>query len=522
MTLMVTRREGAGGLAAALALLPFPAHARAVFDVRDLGARGDGAQLDTDAINAAIGAAARAGGGTVRLPKGRYLSFSIRLQSRVTLLLEDGAVIEAADPAVHGGRYNDPEEGSDGLYQDFGHSHWHNSLIRGDGLEDVAIIGPGLIHGKGLTRNGPGARWQKQAGERPLSMRDMPQAEIDRLETDLTAMRGRGNKAIALKNCRRVRLQDFSLLKGGHFAILATGVTGLDISGLKIDTERDGIDLDCVRDVRVTGCRVNTPNDDAIVVKSSFALGRAVASEHVTIRDCTVSGYDLGTMLDGRRGRSQELAPDRDRVTGRIKLGTESHGGYRHVLIENCRCERSRGLAFELVDGGAMEDVTVRGVRLDEVTSAPLFLRLGDRRRGPEGTGIGAIRGVSISDIEASGIDHRYPAIVAGLPGHRVADIRLSRIHLRFLGGGTAQDAARVPEELADAYPEPSMFGALPAWGLWMRHARGIAIDRLTMETAGDARPAIVTDNVADIAVTATPLWARAVHRPAPTASKRP
>lgn len=499
-------------MAAALALLPFPAHARTLINVRDLGARGDGIQLDTDAINAAIKSAAGKGGGSVVFPKGRYLSFSIRLQSHVTLVLEEGAIIEAADPALHAGRYDDPEEVSDGLYQDFGHSHWHNSLIWGEGLEDIAIIGPGLIHGKGLTRNGPGARWTKQAGERPLSMRDMPKSDLVKLETARANMRGHGNKAIALKNCNRVKLRDFSVLAGGHFAILATGGTGMEIEGLSVDTNRDGIDLDCVSDVRVTKCRVNTPNDDAIVLKSSFALGRAVVTENVIVRDCVVSGYDLGTMLDGTRGRTQELSPDRDRVTGRIKLGTESNGGYRHVLIENCRFERSRGLAFEVVDGGMLEDVTARNVTLNEVTTAPIFLRLGDRRRGPEGTGIGTLRGVAIEDVTATGIDHRYPAIIAGLPDHPVTDVRLSGVHLQFLGGGTAADAARKPEELADAYPEPSMFDVLPAWGLWMRHAQRITIDRLTMETAGDARPPIVTSDVADIKATATPLWPQAVR----------
>ncbi|MGK6320020.1 rhamnogalacturonidase [Sphingomonas sp. DT-204] len=515
LTPVLSRREVSGTLAAGLAALPFAARAAQRFDVRDFGARGDGATLDTDAVNRAIDAAARAGGGTVTFGAGRYLCFSIRLRSRVTLLLDPGTVIEGADPAVHPGRYDDPERGSDGLYQDFGHSHWRNSLIWGDGVEDVAIVGPGMIHGKGLTRNGPGARWTRGAGERPNSMAGMSAAEIARLEPAFEAMRGLGNKAIALRNARNVRLSGFTVLLGGHFAVLATGVEKLTIDRLTIDTQRDGIDLDCVRDATVSSCRINTPNDDAIVLKSSFALGRIVPTEHVVVRDCTVSGYDVGTMIDGTHGRATLLAPDRDGPTGRIKLGTESNGGYRHILIERCRFERSRGLALETVDGGAMEDVTARNLVMSEVTTAPIFLRLGDRRRGPLGTGVGSTRGIVIADVDAVMAEHRYPAIIAGLPGHPVRDVALRNIRLAFPGGGTAADAVLRPAEQAEAYPEPSMFGPLPAWGLWMRHAEGIAIDRLTMETTGpDARPAIVTQDVARIAVTDTPLWSSAVHLP--------
>ena len=91
-------------------------------DVRAFGARGDGAALDTDAINRAIAAAHAAGGGVVALPAGRYLSFSIRLLSGVTLRLDEGCVLEAADPARHAGAYDPAEPNPFDLYQDFGHS----------------------------------------------------------------------------------------------------------------------------------------------------------------------------------------------------------------------------------------------------------------------------------------------------------------------------------------------------------------------------------------------------------------
>jgi polygalacturonase len=504
--LCLTRRDVGLGIGAAL--LPFPAHAAMVIDVRKLGARGDGSAIDSAAINAAIVAAARQGGGTVLIPAGRYLCFSIRLLSHVTIQLARGAVIEAADPARHAEHYDPPEDRGEQLYQDFGHSHWRNSLFWGEDVENVAIVGPGLIHGLGLTRDGPGARWKAQTGERPLSMRQMSAAEIARLEPDAARMNGLGNKAIAFRNGRNIRLSDFSMLKCGHFAILATGTRDLHIHDLTIDTDRDGIDLDCVQRTIVERCRVNTPNDDAIVIKSSFALGRAVAAEDVTVRHCAVSGYDLGTMLDGSRRMTQQLAPDRDRVTGRIKLGTESNGGYRRILIEDCSFTHCRGLALETVDGGVMEDVVARRITMRDVTTAPLFLRIGDRRRGPAGTQVGAIRRVALSDIDATGIDHRFAAAIAGLPGYPVEDVTLSRIHLSYRGGGTPEDAARRPEDLAGAYPEPGMFGVLPAWGLWVRHAKGLVIDRLDLATTRpDARPPFGIEDTAGLSVTRTPLW---------------
>lgn len=505
----MTRRDLALGLASLpLAALPFPAHAARRIDVRDHGARGDGIAIDSPAINAAILAASRGGGGTVILPRGRYLCFSIRLHSRVTLLLGEGVVIEAADSARHAGRYDLPEEGVDQLYQDFGHSHWRNSLIWGDDVCEVAILGPGMIHGAGLTRDGPGARWKKQAGERPLSMRAMTEAQIADLEPGTAAMAGKGNKAIAFKNGRDIRLSGFSIVKGGHFAILATGTQKLRINGLTIDTDRDGIDLDCVRDVVVERCRVNSPNDDAIVVKSSYALGKAIAAEDIMIRDCDVSGYDMGSLIDGTRTTVQQIAPDQDRVTGRIKLGTESNGGYRNIRIEDCRFTRCRGLALETVDGGVMEHIVARRLTMRDVTTAPIFLRLGDRRRGPEGTGIGAIRHIEISEVDARGIDHRFPATIAGLPGHPIRDVTVRDVHLDYAGGGTSQDAARRPAELADAYPEPSMFGVLPAWALWARHAERLTIERFSAETrTPDQRPPLLFDDVRHLTVRNTPLW---------------
>lgn len=470
-----------------------------IFNVRQHGAAGDGATLDTDAINRTIAAAAELGGGTVYFPAGTYLSFSVRLRSNITLHLDAGATLLAADPAEHAGRYDAPERPDNDLYQDFGHSFFQNSLIWGVGLENVAITGQGRIHGKGLTRRGPGAAWKKRAGEIPLSMvQETPTNRTTRTrEEQIAAMDGLGNKAIALKLCRNVTLRDFSVLMGGHFALLATGVDNLTIDNVTVDTNRDGFDIDCCRHVRISNCAVNSPNDDAIVLKSSFALGSLRATENVAIVNCSVSGFNAGSLLDGTRLRSQERAPDRDGVTGRIKIGTESNGGFRNITIANCTFERSRGLALETVDGATIEDVTVTNLVMREITTAPIFLRLGNRARGPEGTPVGAIRRVIISNVTAYDAESRFASIIAGLSGHAIEDVTLSNIRIMHRGGGTEQDAALRPPENPDSYPEPSMFGTIPAHGLFVRHARNLVVRDLDVAAAApDARPAVVLDDV--------------------------
>jgi polygalacturonase len=491
---------GVALLGTAGAVLAGPRPGAPFYDVRTFGAKGDGRTIDSPAINRAIAAAAAAGGGTVQLPAGTYLSFSIRLKSNITLLLDNGATLLAGDPTRDPGHYDSPEPNAWDAYQDFGHSHWQNSLIWGIGLENVAIVGPGLIDGRGLTRQGPGPRRPTRAGDVPLTL-GTERAAASALAAEgahggprpIADMEGQGNKAIALRLCRNVTLRDLRILRGGHFAILLTGVDHVTIDNLRIDTNRDGIDVDCCRDVHIAHCSINTPNDDAIVLKSSYALGAARATENVTIADSTVSGYDPGTMLDGTFGRTQAVAPDRDGPTGRIKLGTESNGGFKNVAITNCVFDRSRGLAIETVDGAVVENVVATDLLMREVTTAPIFLRLGNRGRGPEGTGVGAIRRVRIADVVASDVDWRFPILLAGMPEHLIEDVELSNIRVSYRGGGTRADAQVEPAEREEAYPEPSMFGTLPAYGLFVRHVRGLVVRNVFLSfTAPEERPAVL------------------------------
>jgi polygalacturonase len=452
------------------------------YDVRSFGASGDGKTLDTAAINRAIDAAAAGGGGTVAFPAGVYLSASIHLQSNITLFLEPGSVIEAARPDV--AAFDDPESNPVAekfQYQDFGHSHWKNSLIWGIGLENVAIVGPGVIRGTGLDNGFDRFSGDSNGANR---YRDNPPHS--------------GNKAIALCRCRNVVIRDVAILHGGWFAILATGVSNLTIDHVLLDTNRDGMDIDACRNVRVTRCSVNSPWDDGICLKASYALGEVRACEDVVISDCFLSGsFDEGTLWDGTYKWSD--AAYRSSHMGRIKLGTESNGDFKNIAVTNCVFDGSRGFAIESVDGSHIEDIAISNITMRHVYTAPIFIRLGSRLRGPEGTVTGTIRRITISNVVASDSDWSLGNVVSGVPGHNIEDISISNVRIQFQGRGTPELGLRVPPEEERSYPDPDMFGPMPSYGFFFRHVAGLNLHDVKIDTAkGDARPAFVLADVRD------------------------
>jgi hypothetical protein len=497
----ISRRTAMFGVAAAMMATSLPVRAAGSLtgfhNVRNYGARGDGTAIDSPAINKAIEAAARNGGGAIVFPPGRYLCFSIRLKSHITLVLMPGCTIEAADPRTHKGRYDLPEGVFEEQLVDYGLAHFHNSLIYGDGVTDIAIVGQGLIHGLGLEREGPPPRWHGMAGWRSPTELGLTADAARRAIPLEIAYEGRGLKAIGLTQCRNVLLKDFSILQGGHFACYVLGSSNVRIDGLTIDTDRDGIDIDCCRDVRVTNCVVNAPKDDAIVLKSSFALQRPVFCEDVQVIGCKTSGYLLGSVLDGTYRKSDYVSTDKVGVLGRIKLGTDSVTGFRNVLIADCMCENSRGLQLGAIDGGVLEDVTFRDINLVNPVNHPIFLRLSARNRAPQGAGVAKVRRVRFSGIQVSGARMEYPCGVVGIPNGLIEDVSFRGINVSAAGGGTAADAARDVPERRNSSLEPSFMGTLPAHGLYARHVRNLSVVDCGFHTlAPDARPAIALDDV--------------------------
>lgn len=466
-----------------------------VYDVKTFGAKGDGKALDTAAINKTIDAAAAVGGGTVYFPAGNYLSVSIHLKSNIALYLDQGATIVAANTSKEA-QYDPPEPNQWEAYQDFGHSHWHNSLIWGENLTNVSILGPGMIWGKGLVRTGNQSRTQAQNDALNANRANEPKTPFGYPNPRDAVEPGWGNKSIALKSCRNVLIRDITILHGGHFAILATGVDNLTIDNLKIDTNRDGIDVDACKNVRISNCTVNSPFDDGICPKSSFALGYARATENVTITNCQVSGYDEGTLLDGTFKREFRNQNGTFSPTGRIKFGTESNGGFKNITITNSVFDYCRGLALESVDGALLEDVTISNITMRDISNSPFFLRLGGRMRGPQGPAVGALRRVIISNVIVYNAEPRYASIISGIPGHDIEDVTLNNIRIYYKGGGTKEQAALQPPEKETDYPEPTMFGEMPAYGFFIRHVRGLQMSDISLKLLKeDARaPYIISD----------------------------
>jgi polygalacturonase len=436
-----------GGLAGAATLTP--AHAAGASasagptgaaNVRDFGAVGDGTQLDTKALQAAIDGCARAGGGTVRFPPGTYLSGTLFLKSNLVLHLEAGATLlgsrNLADypptiPAI----------------RSFTDNYTERSLLYGENLERIALEGRGTIDGQGAAFKGP-------YKVRPYLIR--------------------------MIGCRDVAVQDLTLKDSPMWVQHYLACDGVRIDGLTVrsrcNANNDGIDIDGCERVTIANCNIGS-GDDAIVLKST--LDRAC--RNVAITNCLLSS-DCNA----------------------LKLGTESNGGFENIAISNCTIYDTRlsGLALELVDGGTLERVTVSNLTMRNAR-CPIFIRLGNRARpfqeGTAAPGLGRLRSVHISGIVAEGADQTGCSIT-GLPEHPAEDITLDNIRLRFTGGGTDGDARRAVPEQAAKYPEHSMFGVLPGYGFYCRHVRGLRLSRVSVEFAEpDRRPSLVCDEVEDL-----------------------
>jgi polygalacturonase len=436
----------AGTLAAPLLVSrAFRAEAAAGFDVRSHGARGDGRAKDTPAIQRTIDAAARTGG-TVYFPPGEYVSGTLRLRSRVTLRLDAGATLRASPDDDD---FDPPEEPGYETFADRETRDFTFALLQGRHVKDVSILGPGRIDGNRTSRGGP--------------------------------------KPIALKECRSVQLRDLTIANAGNYNISLLGCDGVEILGLTIQNGySDGIDPDCCRNVRIANCHVES-RDDAVVVKTSLALGMRRSSENVTVTGC-----HLVTLHNA------------------LKLGTESSGDFRQIVFRDCtivgqrpgwKGEFSSGVSLQSVDGGTLERVVVSNIRMSNVR-APIFVRLARRGRGQEVRTGGAVRDVSISNVVATGASGA--SAIMGVPGHPVTRISLQNIRVAAKGGGTPDLVSLDLPEMERMYPDAAFFGDLPAYGVYCRRVVGLTLNGVDLSFGRpDARPAVVLDDVRDVKVRA-------------------
>jgi polygalacturonase len=455
--------------------------AKDYFNVRDYDAIGDGKNLDSPAINQAIEAAAAVGGGTVLVPAGTYLSGSIRLKSNIHLLIDAGATILGAPQKLNA--YDETEPWTNNPYQDGGHSYFHNSLIWGENLTNVFISGNGMINGGGLVRD-DGIADRMNGSDHWRSP-----------NTNVFSPVRLGNKAIALKLCKNVLIRDITIFHGGHFAILVTGCDNMTIDNVTLDTNRDGMDIDCCRNTMVSNCRINSPGDDGLCPKSTYALGRPVITENLTIVNCQVSGFKEGTLLDGTMKSVKN-------GNGRIKFGTESSGGFRNCTVANCTFRGCRGLALEEVDGGILENITINNISMMDVETYAIYITTGNRNRTPGLTNASRMKNILISNVVATGVDSISGIQINGLPEQPIEGLRLENIRLICKGGGTKAQATNAPKELGTGYPEPRQTNIMPAYGLFARHVKDFELANINFSFAKeDFRPAIQCNDVSGLEI---------------------
>ncbi len=441
------------------------------YNVRSFGAFGDGKHLDQTFINKAIAYCAGKGGGTVYVPAGTYLCGSIHLKSNINLLIDAGATILGAQPESQA--YDQSEAFIDTAYQDGGHTYFHNSLIWGENLTNVSITGRGKIDGGGLTSKDHEDRGNPTGGSI-----------------------GTGDKAIAIKLSSNILIRDVTIFHGGHFAILLTGCDLVTLDNLTIDTNRDGMDIDCCTNTLVSNCRVNSPNDDAICPKSSYALNKPVITENLVISNCEVSGFVEGTLLNGKR-----IPAISGWSNGRIKFGTESNGGFRNCVVSNCTFRHCNGLALEEVDGGIMDNIIVTNLVMMDISHYPIYVTLGKRNRGPASTTkMGIARNIYISNVAVMNADVFSGIQITGSVNYPLENIKLQNISVQYRGGGTKEQAEKPFPELEKGYPEPFLLGPNPAYGLFARHVNGLYLENITFTTINpDKRIALICNDVNDL-----------------------
>lgn len=440
-----------------------------ILNVKDYGATGDGLKMDTRAINAAIEDCSKRGGGVVYFPRGIYKSGSIHLKSNLTIYLDSAAVIMGAENDINA--YDEAEENIYEAYQDFGHNHWRNALMWGEGLANINITGKGVIDGGGITRSN-------------------------------TVPQGGGDKILALKLCRNISISGITMRQGGHFAVLATGCTGLEIYRVTIRTERDGIDLMQCSYVNIYNCEILSARykdgkmaggDDAIGIKSDYSLGYALPSHHIYIRNCI-----LGS--GGANG---------------IQFGSETVGNIYNVHISDCdiKFAGKAGIGITSNDGSVIKDVNIANIKMQKVAT-PFYLLISDRLRAGGNPSPGAIKNISFNHITATDVfgyanGRSFTSTLNGMPGYPITDIIFNDIKINYKGGGAAEQAKIIPPVPQDY--SPRYLGVRPAYGFYCRHVKRIAFYhvRISYEKA-DYRPAFLFDHADQVLMTRI----KAAHQP--------
>jgi len=446
-----------------------------VYDILTYGAKGDGQTDNTRAILQAIDAAAMGGGGTVKVPAGKFITGVLRLRSGIHLYLAEGAVLLGSAKRA-----------------DYGAGS-ASALIVADDQQDVSITGKGTIDGQALALLADIYR-MLNAG----TLEDKEWKEYNPWHQMRPEERNRP-KIIEFRRCRGVQVRGITIRDGLCWIQNYKECTDMVIDSIRVRSttfwNNDGIDLVDCRKVRVTNSFIDAA-DDGICLKSENAQSLC---DDIYIAHCTI--------------RSSASA---------FKLGTASHGGFSNIKVRDLTIYDTyrSAIALESVDGAVLENIDIRNIRATNTGNA-IFLRLGHRKQSAP---VGMLRHVYIGDVRAEipagkpdkGYEMEgptlndphnvFPSSVAGIPGHPVQDVTLENIDITYAGGGSRDTAffspdslARVPEREA-SYPEFSMFGELPASGFYARHVQGLQLKNWRIHyKKSDFRPVAVFDDVSGL-----------------------
>ena len=418
------------------------------YNIKKFGAVSDTTKYSTKAIQKAIDACSKAGGGRVVVPAGNYKIGSIRLKSNVHLHLEHGATLYGSTKIEDYVPYA----------TDFKSLRTQGTtvqLVYGDKVENVVIDGYGTIDGCG--RYFISNRGHDEGITRPHLLRFVQSKNV--VVRDIT-IRNSGCWMQHYLACDHVRIDGVTIFNRNHL-------------------NNDGLDLDGCHDVIVSNCFVDS-DDDGIVLKSTSPR----LCENITISNCVISTH-----------------------CNAVKMGTETTGGFRNININNIVIKPSANqeekfcgqwlgisaIALEIVDGGTMENINISNFTV-EGTQAPIFVRLANRARpylaGIEAPAVGRIRNVRISNVTVrnAGV---YGSSITAIPGYYVEDVVLENISIHHKGGVTKDMVSdNWKDEREKKYPEGTSWGTLPAQGFFIRHARNIQLNNIQITSdKDDERP---------------------------------